>query len=98
MSELQQIQEWYQSQCDGDWEHTYGVRIETLDNPGWSLTIDLEDTALQVKTFAPMSRGTVGDSGSWIHCKVEGQKFKGVASTMDLGEMLRVFLLWAGYP
>jgi hypothetical protein len=28
--------------CDGDWEHSGGVRIENLDNPGWLLTCDLE--------------------------------------------------------
>ena len=27
------LQSWYQSQCDGDWEHEFGIRIETLDNP-----------------------------------------------------------------
>src|SRR5664280_3839686 len=51
MNELQQLQGWYESQCDGDWEHTYGLRIETLDNPGWSLTVDLEDTDLEAKEF-----------------------------------------------
>jgi hypothetical protein len=28
------LQGWYATQCDGDWEHEYGVSIETLDNPG----------------------------------------------------------------
>ena len=26
---------WYHSQCDGDWEHGNGVKIGTIDNPGW---------------------------------------------------------------
>lgn len=30
------LQKWYKSQCDGDWEHEYGIKIETVDNPGWS--------------------------------------------------------------
>ncbi|BFV59917.1 hypothetical protein KCMC57_up50210 [Kitasatospora sp. CMC57] len=37
---------WYTAQCDGDWEHEYGIRIETLDNPGWSVEVDLEGTGL----------------------------------------------------
>ena len=41
MDELQLLQEWYVAQCDGDWEHSYGVKIDTLDNPGWSLKVDL---------------------------------------------------------
>ncbi len=32
---LSRLQRWYSAQCDGDWEHGLGVRIETLDNPGW---------------------------------------------------------------
>ena len=22
------LQEWYKNQCDGDWEHEYGIKIE----------------------------------------------------------------------
>ena len=46
MNILKWIMDWYNSNCDGDWEHEYGVRIDTLDNPGWSITIDLVDTSL----------------------------------------------------
>ena len=28
MDELQQLQEWCISQCNEDWEHTYGVKID----------------------------------------------------------------------
>lgn len=38
---------WYQEHCDGDWEHQYGVRINTIDNPGWQVEIDLADTELE---------------------------------------------------
>ncbi|MBL7739161.1 MAG: immunity 53 family protein [Chitinophagaceae bacterium] len=41
------IQEWYKSQCNGDWEHQYGLTIDTLDNPGWSIEIDLAFTTLE---------------------------------------------------
>ncbi len=44
---IQALQNWYASNCDGDWEHSFGIRIETLDNPGWLVTIDLEDTRLE---------------------------------------------------
>ena len=38
-SELEALQHWYESQCDGDWEHEFGVKIGTLDNPGWMVDI-----------------------------------------------------------
>jgi hypothetical protein len=41
---LQWLQRFYQEQANGDWEHTYGIKIETVDNPGWWICIDLADT------------------------------------------------------
>jgi hypothetical protein len=34
------LTQWYLAQCNEDWEHSYGVAIGTLDNPGWSLEVD----------------------------------------------------------
>lgn len=47
MEILQWLQQWYKQQCDGDWEHSCGIKIESLDNPGWQIKINLEDTALE---------------------------------------------------
>ena len=47
MDTLAWIENWYQSQCHGDWEHDYGIKIETLDNPGWRVVIDLAGTELE---------------------------------------------------
>jgi hypothetical protein len=38
------LENWYSPQCNGHWEHGFGVRISTIDNPGWSADIDLHDT------------------------------------------------------
>jgi len=35
MDPFEFIQSWYRDQVNGEWEHTSGVTIETLDNPGW---------------------------------------------------------------
>ena len=43
---LDRLVAWYQSQCDGDWEHGEGIEISTLDNPGWSIRVSVVDTAL----------------------------------------------------
>ncbi len=37
---------WYSRHSDGDWEHDLGIRIGTLDNPGWSLDVRIGDTEL----------------------------------------------------
>jgi hypothetical protein len=39
MDNFNKSQHWYLEQCNDLWEHSYGVKIDTLDNPGWLLVI-----------------------------------------------------------
>ncbi len=48
---IEWLQSWYANHCDGVWEHTSGVRIDTIDNPGWSLKVDLIGTELEHREF-----------------------------------------------
>lgn len=48
---IEKIQDWYKINCNGDWEHSFGYKIETLDNPGWAIKIDLAETALDKLDF-----------------------------------------------
>jgi hypothetical protein len=41
---LSLLEEWFVARCNGNWEHGSGISIETLDNPGWRVKIDLRDT------------------------------------------------------
>ena len=41
------LMNWYAQQCDGDWEHENGIKIGTLDNPGWYIKIMLGGTELE---------------------------------------------------
>ncbi|GAA3919320.1 hypothetical protein GCM10023084_81910 [Streptomyces lacrimifluminis] len=45
------LQNWYVQQCNGDWEHEWGVKIAMLDNPGWTVSIDLEETGLEEREY-----------------------------------------------
>ncbi len=47
MNVFQYVKEWYKENCDGDWEHQYGASINTLDNPGWEVRVDLAFTELE---------------------------------------------------
>ena len=84
--DLTWLMQWYLAQCDEDWEHQFGVEIGTLDNPGWSLSIDLDGTSLEGRMFGPLYDGVSeqeqpvqGGDGDvpWMVCRVEGSKFKG---------------------
>jgi hypothetical protein len=46
------IDNWYLLQCTGSWEHKYGMTIETTDNPGWWLEMDVVFDEMKLeKTF-----------------------------------------------
>ncbi|WP_209980006.1 Imm53 family immunity protein [Paenibacillus eucommiae] len=44
-------EKWYAENCDGDWEHCYGIRVSTIDNLGWAIDIQLEGTYLEDMDF-----------------------------------------------
>jgi hypothetical protein len=89
---LRRLDEWYRSQCDGDWEHEYGIRIATLDNPGWSVDVSLAETELEARPFEAVSRA---DGDDWIFCRVENGVFDGSCGVGQLTEVLEIFLRWA---
>jgi hypothetical protein len=84
---------WYASQCNGEWEHTYGIVIETLDNPGWRLRADLTETLLERAAFKAVVREN--SPRDWIDCRVEDGAFQGHGGTGNLEEIITIFLEWA---
>ena len=87
------IQKWYASQCDGDWEHTFGVSIETLDNPGWIVRVNLEGTELEEVPFEEIKR--LEPKRTWLSCRVGEKTWQGAGGPHMLGEILAVFTRWA---
>jgi hypothetical protein len=99
MSDVSRLEAWYSRQCDGKWEHQYGVNIGTLDNPGWTLTVDLVKTDLASAPFTTIAEG-VGpdehsDNSSWISCKRVGYQWKGAGDESKLGRLISEFVTWA---
>ena len=90
---LEELQRWYASQCDGEWEHAYGVTIESLDNPGWRLTIDLTGTPLEHKPFNELS--DLDPQQDWIRCWVEEKRFQAACGPMMLSTVFSYFVQWA---
>ena len=85
------LQNWYQQNCDGYWEHLYGIKIDNIDNPGWRVQIDLEDTPYEDKFFHKIERE---NGESWLVCEKKDTKFKGYGSDGNLYEILNIFKLW----
>ena len=85
------LQNWYQQNCDGYWEHLYGITIGNIDNPGWTVRIDLDDTPYEDKFFHKIERE---NGESWLVCEKQDTKFKGYGSSDNLYEILNIFKLW----
>lgn len=89
-SALFRLQSWYSSQCDEDWEHSYGVKIDTLDNPGWIVTIDLAYTELQ-GVLIPRQRVDRSEA-NWHQYEVVNDKFIACGGVFNLEELIELFL------
>jgi hypothetical protein len=86
------LQEWYFDQCNGDWEHEFGVKIDTLDNPGWVVTIDLIETEWENKNFDKIDKQI--NENNWIQCNVKDGKFIGAGGPKNLTDIIRIFIEW----
>ena len=90
---LQELQRWYLAHCDGEWEHRYGISIDTLDNPGWRLRVGLTGTELETRDFTP-SEDTTSEH-DWMHCTVEERVFVAHCGPLMLDTAIGHFLEWA---
>jgi Immunity protein 53 len=86
------IQNWYFNNCNGDWEHTFGIKINTLDNPGWCISIDLEETPMENINFQTIDLERT--ENDWIMCKVNQKKFEIACGSLNLLEALNIFRDW----
>jgi hypothetical protein len=91
---LKRLQRWYLSNCNDDWEHQYGLTLGTLDNPGWSIDIDLVGTPLSRRKLDPVEIQRKNEN-DWIHCSRTETQFQGRCGPNDLEELLGMFLDWA---
>lgn len=99
MDVLENLAQWYTEQCNDEWEHSYGITIESCDNPGWWVKIDLLHTTLTGRSFVEVVKGDVIGNNDpqppWLHCYVEDNVWNGSGDPNQLTEILTVFLQWA---
>lgn len=86
---LEFLQRWFNDQTDGDWEHGDGITIESLDNPGWYLTVGLTGTALEGRTVSRQERRDGEDS--WLHFWSDGSRFEAACGPVGLVQAIEAF-------
>jgi hypothetical protein len=93
---LKWLQNWYKSQCDSDWEHEFGVIIDTVDNPGWYVVINLTGTECEAKPFSPIEYNMNDeDADDWYFCLLRNNNFEASGSPNRLFDSLNNFREWA---
>jgi hypothetical protein len=98
-SPLPELADWYTKACNGEWEHRYGISIQSTDNPGWWVQIDLAGTSLSKRGFRTVTQGMDADGNptkTWIHCHVIDGVWHGAGDGARLQEIIERFLDWAG--
>ncbi|MDR3158367.1 MAG: immunity 53 family protein [Zoogloeaceae bacterium] len=70
---IEALQRWYSSQCDDTWEHSNGVKISTIDNPGWHV----EMRCLSSKKELDLRIDRDEEERDWIVVKATESKFTG---------------------
>lgn len=91
---IQALQKWYLAHCNGDWEHDFGIVIETLDNPGWSVRIDLAGTVMEDVPY-PSVETSDGDT-VWLVCELRDGQWQGHCGPLQLEQVLSEFFTWVG--
>lgn len=83
------ITNWFASHCDGDWEHENVINIETVNNPGWYITIGLNYTDLDDIVIGPI-KSRVSET-DWYDYKIEDAKFTAAGDLSKLEFLLTKF-------
>jgi hypothetical protein len=84
------LQNWFEGQCDGSWEHEYSIRIETIDNPGWNIEIDLPSEMNNIVASQEWKLFELSDD-NWIGYKIENNIFSASGDSKKLNLMLLIF-------
>lgn len=86
------LENWYSSHCDGYWEHGFGIQIETLDNPGWSVKIDTKGTNIEYLNIEEIEN--VVSNYDWIIIRKEDKKLVGYCGAKQLSVLLSLLAVY----
>lgn len=90
MSIISVLQDWYESIC-GNGICT-GIQIETVDNCGWHVSIDLFDTVYENMNFNSVD--IKKNDRCWFKCSKENGMFTAYGGVQNLDDILNVFYSW----
>lgn len=86
--QINALQSWYLSQCNDVWEHSHGIEITNIDNPGWEVRVSgsIGSDYLEINVER--------DEIDWIHIKANETEFVGYGGPGNLNELLTLAVEW----
>ncbi|MCR5602621.1 MAG: immunity 53 family protein [Lachnospiraceae bacterium] len=85
---LRWLEKWHKDNAFDD-GYALNIRISTLDNPGWSVDIDLADTKYSRMTMGEIQIDNSDDD--WIDCRIINHHFRGSGDCLKLEKILAIF-------
>lgn len=89
MDILDWIEDWFTDNCDGDWESSDAIQINTLDRPGWEVEINISNTSIATMNLEWILNETSKDD--WYGVKIADQKFTAAGDPQKLKFLLGLF-------
>lgn len=89
MEILEWIQDWFIQNCDGEWEHSDGIQITSIDTPGWDVEIDISNTSI-ANIHVPWILNET-NTQDWYGVKIGNQKFNASGDPGKLIYLLGLF-------
>ncbi|CAB1243962.1 Imm53 family immunity protein [Clostridium sp. MT-14] len=87
---IEVLQKWYKNISKSS--ICTGIQIETVNNCGWCVCIDLFDTVYETESFKTVYIRKGDDN--WFKCIKKNGLFKGYGGIENLEDILNVFYCW----
>ena len=91
------LERWYSKRLNGDWEHGNPFYLTAIDNPGWSISISVDEGQDAADSLADVHvKHLEYDRGAeWLYIDIDGSSIRVSCGPRDLGRALDVALLLA---
>lgn len=85
---IEKLQSWYSSQCNDVWEHSFGIEISNIDNPGWKIKITGANSKSNLNINIERS------DTDWIVINADDTAFQAYGGSLNLQELLETAAKW----
>ncbi|CAK14579.1 Imm53 family immunity protein [Pseudomonas entomophila] len=85
---IEALQDWYARQCNDTWEHSFGVEISNIDNPGWKIKI----TGASKRSI--LNTRIDRNETDWININADDTSFNAYGGPPNLQELLEAAVNW----